>query len=84
MSEPLLIEKRKTNPKKTIEKIILTTTILTLIIIVVQIGFVAFMSGEAVTTLKDVNEVVPEVKEALKLLENLCNHKPFNKYCTSG
>jgi len=81
MSEPLLIEKRKTNSQKTIENVILITTILTLIIIVVQIGFVASMSGEAVNTLKDVKEIVPEVKEAIDILQSLCNHEPFNKYC---
>ena len=81
MSEPLLIEKTNTRNDKKLEKMIFITSILTVVIIIVETVLIISLSNEAVHTLNDVQEIVPEVKQGLKLLQDLCKHEPFNQYC---
>ena len=79
--EPLLLEKKKPENLHTVHKVSLIVVSITLLILVIQIAFIASMSGEAVNTLKDVQEIVPEVKKGLELLQNICNSEEFSKYC---
>ena len=81
MSESLLIEKTNTHDNKKLEKMIFITSILTVVIIIVETILIISLSNEAVHTLNDVQEIVPEVKQALKMLEDLCKHEPINQYC---
>ena len=55
------------------------SAILSLVVLFVITGYTAYTATEINEVITDLNELLPEARNSLRIIKEMCNHKNFTK-----
>jgi len=76
MDEPLVDTPKQNNR---IFYVISITAIVSLIVLFIITGYTAATASEINEVIKDMNELLPDAKNSLRIIKEMCQHENFTK-----